>query len=161
MLEPWWRVWGICMEGGLAGKPSTTGSCSVVAIPIDPEGSPCWLPTTAVSAWSGHKGGRAWQWPISSMSRKKKLYPVDGRLRVCHLPSERFQQRCQACRVQAGGGSVHIWGAFHSCVKSPLVLPDCSPIEHIWDELGPANTSIDIPPQTIGKLHQALRDKWA
>ena len=26
--------------------------------------------------------------------------------------------------VQAGGGSVHIWGAFHSGAKSNLMLPD-------------------------------------
>ena len=30
----------------------------------------------------------------------------------------------QAHRVQAGGGSVHVWGAFHNSAKSPLVLPD-------------------------------------
>ena len=34
---------------------------------IDPQGSPCWLPTTAVSAWSGHRGGRTRQWPIGTM----------------------------------------------------------------------------------------------
>ena len=26
--------------------------------------------------------------------------------------------------VQAGGGSVHVWGAFHNSAKSPLMLPD-------------------------------------
>ena len=31
---------------------------------------------------------------------------------------------CQAHRVQADGGSVHVWGAFHNSAKSPLVLPD-------------------------------------
>ena len=46
-------------------KPSTTGSCPVVTLPIDPPGSPCWLPTIAVSTWSGHRGGRTWQWPPS------------------------------------------------------------------------------------------------
>ena len=52
------------------------------------------------------------------------LYPVYGRRRVRPLPGERFQQRCQAYRVQAGGCSVHVWGAFHSSAKSHLVLPD-------------------------------------
>ena len=33
------------------------GSCPVVTIPIDSQGSPCWLPTTTVSAWSGHRHG--------------------------------------------------------------------------------------------------------
>ena len=62
MLRPWWCRWG------------------------NPQRSPCWLPTTAVSTWSG--------------------------------------QSCRAYKVQAGGGSVHVWGAFHSGDKSPLVLPD-------------------------------------
>ena len=119
---------------------------------------------------------------------------------------------CQAHRVQAGGGSVHVWGAFHNSAKSPLVLadgyltgvlyrgilqntlvpfarhyfgdnyrcqddnatphrarvvldflqqgnvtkmeqpprsPDCNPIEHLWDELGRAISSMDNPPQNL------------
>ena len=52
------------------------------------------------------------------------LYLVDDRLRVCRLPGECFQQRCQAYRVHAGGGSAHVWGTFHSGAKSPLVHPD-------------------------------------
>ena len=95
---------------------------------IDPQGSPCWLPTTAVSTWSGHKGGRTWQWPIGSMSSlltsPDSNFPVDGKLRECRLPGEHFQQRCQAYRVHTGGGLVHIWGACHSGAESPVVLPD-------------------------------------
>ena len=132
---------------------------------------------------------------------------------------------CQTRRVQAGGGSVHVWGAFHNSAKSPLVLPDgyltgvlyrdilqntlvpfarhyfgdnylyqddnathratcrvvldflqqgnvtkmeqhprspdCNPIEHLWDELGPAISSMDNPPQNLDELRQALLDKWA
>ena len=72
-----------------------------------------------------------------------QLYLVDGKLRIRRLPGERFQQRCQAYRVQAGGDSVHIWEAFHSGAKSPFVLPNRyltgelyrgilqNPIEHI------------------------------
>ena len=52
------------------------------------------------------------------------VYPADRRLRIPRLPGERFQQMCQAYRVQAGVGSVHVWGAFHSGAKSPLVLHD-------------------------------------
>ena len=52
----------------LAGNLSTTGSCPVDTVPIDPQGSPCWLSTAAVSAWSGHRCGRTWQWPIGSIS---------------------------------------------------------------------------------------------
>ena len=40
-------------------------------------------------------------------------------MKVRLLPGEHSQQNCQAARVQAGGGSVHVWGA-----KSLLVLPD-------------------------------------
>ena len=58
------------------------------------------------------------------MSPDSNFTQVDGRLRVCCLPGEHFQQRGQAHRVQAGGGSLHVWGAFHSGAKSPLVLPD-------------------------------------
>ena len=151
-------------------------------------------------------------------------YPVDGRLRVRRLPGERFRPGCQAHRVQAGGGSVHVWGAFHNSAKSPFVLPDgyltgvlyrgilqntlvpfarhyfwnnyryqddnatphrarvvldflqqgnvtkmeqpprspdCNPIEHLWDELGRAISSMDNPPQNHDELRQALLDKWA
>ena len=182
---------------------------------IDPQRSPCWLPTTVVSAWSGRKGGGTWQWPTGSMSSDEsrfQLYLVDGRLRVRRLPGERFRPGCQAHRVQAVGGSVHVWGAFHNSAKSPLVLPDgyltgvlyrgilqntlvpfarhyfgdnnryqddnatphrarvvldflqqgnitkmeqpprspdCNPIEHLWDELGRAISSMDNPPQNL------------
>ena len=44
-------------------------------------------------------------------------------LRVRHLPGEYFQQRCQAYRVQASGGSVD-FGAFYSGAKLPPVLFD-------------------------------------
>ena len=39
--------------------------------------------------------------------------------------------------------------------------PDCNTIEHIWDELGSAITSMGTPSQNIDELHQALLDKWA
>ena len=50
------------------GKPSTTSSCPMVLVPIDPQGSRCLLPTTAVSDLSGHRCGRAWKWSIGSIS---------------------------------------------------------------------------------------------
>ena len=64
-----------------------------------------------------------WQHVIFGDGSRFQLYPVDAKLRVRQLPSERFQQRCQAYGVQAGGGSVHVRGAFHSVAKSPLELP--------------------------------------
>ena len=65
-----------------------------------------------------------WQHVIFGDESRFQLYPVDDRLRVRCLPGERFRPGCQAHRVQAGGGSVHVWGAFHNSAKSPLVLPD-------------------------------------
>ena len=65
-----------------------------------------------------------WQHVIFGDESRFQLYPVDGRLRVRRLPGERFRPGCQAHRVQAGGGSVHVWGAFHNSAKSPLVLPE-------------------------------------
>ena len=164
-----------------------------------------------------------WQHVIFCDESRFQLYPVDGRLRVRRLPGERFRPGCQADRVQAGGGSVHVWGAFHNSAKSPLVLPDrcltgvlyrgilqntlvpfarhyfgdnyhyqddnatphcarvvldflqqgnvtkmeqpprspdCNPIEHLWDELGRAISSMDNPPQNLDELRQALLYKW-
>ena len=40
------------------------------------------------------------------------------------LPGECLQQSCQANKVEAGGESVHVWGAFNSGAKSPLVIPN-------------------------------------
>ena len=65
-----------------------------------------------------------WQHVVFSDKFILQLYQADGRLRVRRLPGERFKQRCQADRVQAGGGSVHVRGAFQSGVKPPLGLPD-------------------------------------
>ena len=61
--RPWRRGWEICTEWGLVAQRLTTDSCPVVTGHIDPQRSPCWLPTTVVSAWSGRRGGGTWQWP--------------------------------------------------------------------------------------------------
>ena len=68
VLGPWRRGWEICTEWGLVAQRLTTDSCPVVTGHIDPQRSPCWLPTTVVSAWSGRRGGVTWQWPTGSMS---------------------------------------------------------------------------------------------
>ena len=51
-----------------------------------------------------------------------------GDYKIYHISlvyaGKRFQQRWQSWSFQAGGGSSHVWGAFHGDVKSPLVLPD-------------------------------------
>ena len=114
------------MEWGLARKASATSSCPVVTVPIDPQGSPCWMPNTTVSTWSGHRGGRACQWTIGRMSSAMTSSDSNFTRQLAGLGcvSERFQQRCQAYMVQAGGGSVHIRGAFHSGAQLPLMLSD-------------------------------------
>ena len=68
VLGPWRRGWEIWTEWGLVAQRLTTDSCPVVTGHIDPQRSPCWLPTTVVSAWSGRRGGGTWQWPTGSMS---------------------------------------------------------------------------------------------
>ena len=68
VLGPWRHGWEICTEWGLVAQRLTTDSCPVVTGHIDPQRSPCWLPTTVVSAWSGRRGGGTWQWPTGSMS---------------------------------------------------------------------------------------------
>ena len=70
---------------------------------IGTQGSPCWLPTTAVSAWRGNRGGRTWQWPNGSMSSSVTSPDFNftwqmADLGYIFLPGERFQQRCQAYR---------------------------------------------------------------
>ena len=45
-------------------------------------------------------------------------------MRVRRLQGERFLDACTGARVQAGGGSVQIWAAFHSGAKTPLVTLD-------------------------------------
>ena len=65
VLGPWRRGWEICTEWGLVAQRLTTDSCPVVTGHIDPQRSPCWLPTAVVSAWSGRG---TWQWPTGSMS---------------------------------------------------------------------------------------------
>ena len=45
-------------------------------------------------------------------------------------------------------------------MEQPPRSPDCNPIEHLWDELGRAISSMDNPPQNVDELRQALLDKW-
>ena len=95
-------------------------------------------------------------WPhvIFEDESRFQLYPVDGRLTVCHSPVGHFQQRCQAYRVQAGGGSVHVWIAFNSGAKTPLSLLDR--YMYITSELYRdilRNTSVPFARQHIGHIY--------
>ena len=46
-------------------------------------------------------------------------------------------------------------------MEQPPRSPDCNPIEHLWDELGRAISSMDNPPQNLDELRQVLLDKCA
>ena len=101
----------------------------MVTVPIDPQGSPLLTASHHRLCLNSHKNDRTWQWPIWQHvifgdESRFQLYPVDGRFRLCNFLGEHFQQRCQVYWVQAGGGSVHDYGAFHSSAKSSVLLPD-------------------------------------
>ena len=130
VLGPWRRGWEICTESVRAGR--TTVNNRLLS-----RGYRAYRPTTKPLLTDNHRRLRLesvqrwrnltvahWQHVIFGDESRFQLYPVDGRLRVRRLPGERFRPACQAHRVQAGGGSVHVWGAFHNSAKSPLVLPD-------------------------------------
>ena len=81
VLGPWRCRWGICMEWELARKSSTTGSCPAVTVPIDLKGNPDWLPTTAVSTWSGW----AQRWQNLTVAHRKHVIFGD-RVQIPTLP---------------------------------------------------------------------------
>ena len=129
VLGPWRRGWEICTEWGLV--PQTVNNRLLS------RGYWAYKPTMKPLLTANHRRLRLewaqrwrnltvahWQHVIFCDESRFQLYPVDGRLRVRRLPGERFRPGCQAHRVQAAGGSVHVWGAFHNSAKSPLVLPD-------------------------------------
>ena len=69
VLGPWRRKWEICTEWGLVTQRLTTDSCPVVTGHIDPQRSPCWLPTTSSPLVLGAEVAK----------------PDSGPLAACHL----------------------------------------------------------------------------
>lgn len=63
-----------------------------------------------------------WQHVVFADESRFMLFPVDGRLRVRRRAGERLLDECVRSRVAAGGGSVHVWGAFSSHGKPDLVV---------------------------------------
>ena len=86
-----------------------------------------------------------------------QLYLVHGRLRVCHLTGEHFQQKRQAYRAQAGGGWEHVWGAFHSGTKSPPVLPDRYLTSKLYEGIL-RNTLVPFARQNFGDNYRYQED---
>ena len=190
VLRPWRRGWEICMEWGLVAQRLTTDSCPVVTGHIDPQRSPCWLPTTVVSAWSGRRGGGTWQWPTGSMSSSVMsrdsnftrymaglgyaVYLVSAsgqgaRLIGSKLVVVRSTYGEPFCwpfarhyfrdnyRYQDDNATPHparvvldfLQQGNVTKMEQPPRSPDCNPIEHLWDELGWAISSMDNPPQNL------------
>ena len=62
-----------------------------------------------------------WKRIIWSDESRFLLYPVSGRTLVWRLPGERLNEHFILPAVQAGGGSVHVWGAIWTGGRSELV----------------------------------------
>ena len=65
-----------------------------------------------------------WNHVIFADESRYMLYPVDGRLRVRRQVGERLNDENVQARVQGGGGSVHVWGAFCATGVSQLIVLD-------------------------------------
>lgn len=62
-----------------------------------------------------------WQDVAFADESRFMLFPADGRLRVRRRAGESLLDECVRPRVAAGGGSVHVWGAFSAHGKPDLV----------------------------------------
>lgn len=62
-----------------------------------------------------------WRHVIFADESRFMLFRTDGRVRVRRMRGEGLRDDCVQERVAGGGGSVHVWGAFHSGAKSQLV----------------------------------------
>lgn len=63
-----------------------------------------------------------WNHVIFSDEARFEVYRHDGRLRVRRRVEELYHEDCILPRVQAGGGGLTVWGAFHSGGKTDLVV---------------------------------------
>ena len=116
-----WRIyWGQVLKGWYMdtiffvlccdAAPYITGSCPVVTVLIDPQGSPVHCLGVESEVIETNNGPFHWQHVIFGNESRFQLYPIRWqRWGTCvyRLPGERLKQRCQAYRVQAGGASVH------------------------------------------------------
>jgi transposase len=71
-----------------------------------------------------HWRARQWNRVIWTDESRFLLHPVDGRRLVWRLPGERLNDRFVIQVTQAGGGSVHVWGAIWKGGRSELVRLD-------------------------------------
>ena len=65
-----------------------------------------------------------WSHVVFSDEARFEVYRHDGRMRVRRRDGEQYRDDCILPRVQAGGGGITVWGAFHAGGKSRLVVLD-------------------------------------
>lgn len=71
-----------------------------------------------------------WNHVIFSDESRFLLYRTDGRVRVRRLAHEAYNNACIVPRVQAGGGGLTVWAAFHAGGKTDLVFLDGNLNQH-------------------------------
>ena len=71
-----------------------------------------------------HRRLLAQQWAhvVFSDEARFEVYRHDGRIRVRRRAHERYNEQCILPRVQAGGGGITFYGAFHAGGKSDLIV---------------------------------------
>ena len=69
-------------------------------------------------------GPQHWSHVVFSDEARFEVYRQDGRIRVRRRVEELYHEACILPRVQAGGGGITVWGAFHAGEKSDLVILD-------------------------------------
>ncbi|GFX45131.1 transposable element Tc1 transposase [Trichonephila clavipes] len=75
------------------------------------------------------------------------LHHADGHIRVCRLPGEQLLPQCTVCHIQAGGGSIMLWGTISCAFLGPLVVVEQTMkttgyLNIIADQLYPYMTSV-------------------
>lgn len=63
-----------------------------------------------------------WNRVVFTDESRFRRFGNDGRIRVWRRGGERFLNRNVTCRLQAGGGSVHVWGAIWKGGRSGLIV---------------------------------------
>ena len=71
-----------------------------------------------------------WRHVVFSDESRFLLYRNDGRIRVRRQVHEAYSDDCIVPRVQAGGGGLTVWAAFHSGGKTALVVLDGNLNQH-------------------------------
>ena len=67
-------------------------------------------------------GPQHWNHVVFSDEARFEVYRHDGRVRVRRRVEELYHEQCILPRVQAGGGGITLWGAFHAGGKSELIV---------------------------------------